>query len=471
MDKIYLDIKNKLSSSKDYIFKELSIKNKKVYLIFNEVLTDSEVINDFILRKLINLDNKKALNHLDYVLPDTNVMKITKDKIIYHINYGFVVIICNKDLIYAVETKADLSRGINQIESEITIKGPKDSFNENYNTNLGLIRRRIKSEYLKVDSLELGKSTNTKIGIMYMDNIASKENIDEVKKRLATIDIDGIIDSTYLKGNLEAKSNNFFPTVITTERPDKASMALLEGKICILVDMSSQVIIVPNFFIDFFHTTDDYYQKSINTTIVRILRLIAFIISIFLPAYYIALITHNQNAIPSLLLLNLKSNELNTPFPIFLEAIMMMISFEILKESDIRMSATTGSAISILGGLILGDALVSAGIMSPMMIIIIALSAISGLVFNEIELVNAIRAWRFILILLSSLLGIYGIYLGFIIIISKLTSLRSLNKPYFYPFSPFNLREQKDALIKTNDKSKKYRNPLLTKNIIRGRYK
>ncbi len=460
-------LKKKLNSG-DYIFKDITVKNKTLHLIFNEVLTDSLMINDFVLRRLMNIKNKKDFKTLENILPDTNVISIKSKDIIYYVNYGFVVIICNRNLIYAVELKADLSRGINTIESEITVKGPKDSFNENYNTNLGLIRRRIKSEHLKVDSLEIGVSTKTKVGILYMDNICEESLVTDVKNRLNTIDIDGIIDSTYLKNNLEDKS--LFPTIITTERPDKASMALLEGKVCLVVDMSSGVIILPQFFIDFFHTTDDYYQKSINTTFIRILRLIAFIISIFLPAYYIALITHNQNAIPVNLLLNLKSSQTNTPFPIFIEAIMMIISFEILKESDIRMSSTTGSAISILGGLVLGDALVNAGIMSPMMIIVVALSAISGLVFNEIEIVNAIRNLRFILIILSALLGIYGIYLAFIYIIATLTSLKSFNKPYLFPFSPFNFLEQRDSIIKT-DNNIKYRNPLLTHNIKRGRYK
>ena len=470
MKKLVDSIKSRIGSSKDYIFKDLKILNKNISLIFNEVLTDSEMINDFVLRRLINIKKKKDFKHLEDILPDTNISLINSDKIIYYVNYGFVVIICSNDLIYAIELKADLSRGINTAEGEVTIGGPKDSFNENYNTNLGLIRRRIKSEYLKVDSLEIGTLTFTKIGILYMDNIVDKNLVKDVKNRLNTINIDGIIDSTYLKGNLENNSS-LFPTIITTERPDKASMALLEGKVCLVVDMSSQVIILPQFFIDFFHTTDDYYQKPINASFIRILRFIAFCISIFLPAYYIALITHNQDAIPVNLLLNLKSSQINTPFPIFLEAIIMIISFEILKESDIRMSSTTGSAISILGGLILGDALVSAGIMSPMMIIVIALSAISGLVFNEIEIVNAIRNLRFLLILSSALLGIYGIYLSFIVIISILTSQKTFNKPYLFPFSPFNFNEQKDALIKTNTEKNKLRNPLLTKNIHRGGYK
>lgn len=235
--------------------------------------------------------------------------------------------------------------------------------------------------------------------------------------------------------------------------------------------MSSYALILPNFFIDFFHTVDDYYQKSINTTFVRLIRMISFFIAIFLPAFYIAVTTYNQDSIPMSLLLLLKAQRVSVPFPAVIEAFFMIISFEILRESDLRMSSTTGSAISILGGLILGDAAVNAGIMSPIMIIIIALSSIAGFVFSSIELVNAIRMYRIIFLLLACFLGIYGIYIGGVYLLYKLITLTSLDKPYLSPFSPFIKKEQSDAIFKSKNSSIKYRNPLLTKNKVRGKYK
>ena len=213
-----------------------------------------------------------------------------------------------------------------------------------------------------------------------MSTIVNMSLVNDVYNKIKDIDIDGIIDSGYIK-NIINSETLVFPTVITTERPDLVSMALLEGKVVLLVDNSPYAIIMPAFLIDFFHTPDDYYQKNFNISFIRIIRLIAFIVSIFLPAYYIAITTHNQDSLSLSLLLNFIEQRQNVPFPSLVEALLMTISFEVLRESDMRSSSTIGSAVSILGGLILGDALVSAGIISPIMIIIVAISIISG--FSE----------------------------------------------------------------------------------------
>ena len=465
MEKIVNDIRKRLPS-KDYIYKKIKIDKKELYLIFNEVLCSGDEINESILKRLTLLNHKNF--DLENKLPANNIKIIKKDEIISYVNKGFVVCLTD-DMIFAIEEKQKLERGITTIESELSLNGPKDSFSESFNTNLGLIRRRIKSEDLWWDEVTLGKSTETKVGILYMNNIVDKDLVEKVKARLNLIDIDGIIDSSYLKDNLE-NNNSFFPTISSTERPDKVAMSLLEGKVAIIVDMSSYVLILPNFFIDFFHTVDDYYQKSINVTFIRCIRILAFFISIFIPAYYIAVTTYNQNSIFLSLLLLLKAQRTAVPFPAIVEALFMIISFEILRESDLRMSSTTGSAISILGGLILGDAAVSAGIMSPIMIIVIAISSIAGFVFTSIELVNAIRLYRIIFLLLATVLGVYGIYLGAIYLLYKLITLTSFDKPYLAPFSPFIKNEMNDAIYKRDNKGEKTRNPLLTNNKKRGKY-
>jgi len=228
---------------------------------------------------------------------------------------------------------------------------------------------------------------------------------------------------------------------------------------------------MPCFFIDLFHNPDDYYQKAISISFIRIIRVLAFLIAIFIPAYYIAITTHNHDSVTTDLLLNFLSQRSTVPYPALVEAFIMTISFEILRESDMRMASTMGTAVSILGGLVLGDAAVSAGIISPIMIIVVAISAISGLVFTSIELTSAIRFWRIILMILAASLGIYGIFLGLILLVTKLASITSFNKPYLAPFSPFIKSEQTDAILRINTGNKtKKRNPLLTtKNKIRGR--
>ena len=353
-------------------------------------------------------------------------------------------------------------RDIGIIRSEITLGGARDSFIENINTNLNLIKKRIKSDKLKVDSMDIGRYTKTKINILYIDGIVKKDLVNHIKKKLEKIDIDGIIDSSYLRNSLE--KHNIFPTMSTTERPDRCSMGLLEGKVIILVDNSPYALILPSFFIDFFHTTDDYFQKSFNTSFIRIIRLIAFFIAIFIPGLYICITTRNYNLVPLDLLLVLKTGRTFVPFPAYIEAIFMIICFEILKESDLRRNITSGSAISILGGLILGDAAVSAGIVSPIMIIIIAISSISGLIFSSIELNNALRAYKIFILILSSIFGIYGLILGGIILLINLIDTEVFGYNYLSKF------EIDDSIIKI-DKNIKKRSNKLSNNIIRGRYK
>jgi len=356
-------------------------------------------------------------------------------------------------------------RDIGVIKSEISLSGAKDSFNENINTNLNLIKRRLNTNKLKIDSLTIGRYTNTNIFILYIDGIVKKDLVNHVKKNLNKINIDGIIDSSYLKNSLE-NNFNIFPTLTTTERPDKCSMALLEGKIVILVDTSPYALILPSFFIDFFHTTDDYFQKAFNTSFIRIIRLIAFLIAIFTPAIYISVTTRNYNLVPLDLLLVLKAGRTFVPFPAYIEALFMIICFEILKESDLRRNITSGSAISILGGLILGDAAVAAGIVSPIMIIVIAISSIAGLIFTSIELSNAIRTYKIILLILSTLFGIYGVIIGSILLLFNLLTTETFGYNYIY----FSKEEIKDSIIKIDTKIRK-RNSKLSNNIIRGKYK
>lgn len=463
---IVKEIKTRVGTSNDYKIKDICIDGKALTLFYNEVLTDSSSIDNFVLKSLLNLD-RNSFRKLDEHLPAINISKIKKNQIYDFVNNGFLIIFYRK--IYAVEVKAKLDRGINNIQSELSLSGPKDSFSENYNTNLGLIRRRIKSCDLKVMNLDIGVRSKTKVGILYIDDIVDKKIVKRIDEVLRRIDIDGIIDSSYLKITLEGQKS-FFPTIMMSERPDKSAMALLEGKVVILVDMSPYALILPSFFIDFFHTTDDYYQKSFNTTFIRIIRFFAFLIAIFTPACYIAVTTRNYDIVPLDLLLMLKAGRTFVPFPAYIEALFMIVCFEILKESDIRMSNTSGSSISILGGLILGDAAVSAGIVSPIMIIVVAISSIAGLVFSSIELVNALRLYKIILLLLGTLLGIYGVIIGTIYMIYKLLTLKVFGIPYLVPFIPFDKNEINDSFIKREESIKK-RNSFLTKNIVRGRYK
>lgn len=457
-------IKKDISVSKDYKVKELLVDGKKVYLVFNEVLCSTSMINDFILDDLISL-SKKGLKKVESALPDANIIPIEEKDIFSFVNQGFAVLVTDK--LYAIEVRAILDRGVTSVQSELSITGPKDSFTENFNSNLGLIRRRIKTTKLEARDMAIGRYTKTRVAVMSMKGIVKDELVDKICRQLERINIDGIIDSSYLKSYLEG-DHSLFPTVMMSERPDRASMALLEGKVVIITDLSPYALILPSFFLDYFHTVDDYYQKNSNTTFIRIIRVIAFFVAIFLPAIYIAVTTRNYDLVPYRLLLILKAGRTFVPFAAYIEALFMIIAFEILKESDIRMSATTGSAISILGGLILGDAAVSAGIVSPIMIIIIAISSIAALIFPSNELVNAIRFYKITILLLSAFFGIYGVMIGAIFLFYKLISMRSFGFSYLSPIIPFDKNEWRDSIIRKEEKIKK-RNSYITDNVVRGR--
>lgn len=457
-------IKKTISISKDYKIREFMVDRKKVYLVFNEVLCSTTMINDFILDDLIRL-SKRQLKNVESHLPDANVIGIEEKDIFSFVNQGFAVLITDK--LYAIEVRERLDRGVTSVQSELSITGPKDSFTEMFNTNLGLIRRRIKTTNLESLDLEVGRYTKTKVTILSVKGIVKEELVQKVYDQLKRISIDGIIDSSYLKSYLEG-DHTLFPTVMMSERPDRASMALLEGKVVILTDLSPYALILPSFFLDYFHTVDDYYQKNSNTTFIRIIRVIAFFAAIFLPAIYISVTTRNYDLVPYRLLLILKAGRTFVPFAAYIEALFMIIAFEILKESDIRMSATTGSAVSILGGLILGDAAVSAGIVSPIMIIIIAISSIAALIFPSNELVNAIRFYKISILLLSAFFGIYGVFVGVVFLFYKLISMKSFGFSYLSPIIPFDKYEWKDSILRKEQKTK-YRNSYITDNVVRGR--
>lgn len=465
--KIIDDLNKKIFPSKDYIVDKKVIDNIDVFFIYNEVLCDAIDISENVLKRF-TLFKRNNIKNIKNSLPDINIIDINEDEIFKYINNGYVVIIC-KYFTIAIEFRKNLNRSISEATSELSLNGSKDAFTENFNTNLGLIRKRLKTTDLKVIDMIIGRSSNTKVGILYMDNIVNMKTVDKIKKSLDKIDIDGIIDSSYLKNNLE-KNKSYFPTIMLTERPDKTSMNLLEGKVVILVDMSPYALILPCFLIDFFHTTDDYYQKDINTSFIRLIRIFAFFVALYLPGLYLSITLFNQDLIPLNLLLNLKAARTGVPFPIIIESLFMLISFEVLKESDIRMSATSGSAISILGGLILGDAAVSAGILSPITIIVIAISSIAGLVFTEIELVNAIRSYRLFFLICASLSGALGLIIGTVYLLYSLIKLKPFGIDYLYPFIPFSKTNLDDSVIR-NEKNVKKRNSILTRNIVRGKYK
>lgn len=435
---------------------------KGIHLIYLETLADQDKINDYILKAVAS---KRIITDIKKVLPSPNVKDIKNYKELkLYLETGFTIVLTDNEAI-AIETKANITRSIDTPSTEPTIFGPKDSLTENYQINLGLIKRRIKSNHLKNEVTYIGRFTKTLISTLYIDNVAEKELVDQVREKMQNIVIDGINDIGELKQFLVKETKNVFPAFKMTERPDIIAKSLLEGKIVILMDTSPYALIIPSFLADFINPVSDDYTKNINVNFLKILRFLCFFLSIITPAFYVAITTFNQETIPTSLLINFQAQREGVPFPAVIECLITLIICEILRESDTRFPSSYGSAISILGALVLGDAAVSAGIVSPIMIIVIAITFISSLIFTDLEIINAIRHWRFFFLVVCSIYGLYGIGLSLIFFIANMSNYEVFNKPYFYPISPFDSSYIKETLFKMRNTR---RSKILSHNKYKG---
>ncbi len=460
-------IKKRLGNSSDIVNRQI---NNITYIYLESVSSDDKISN-FLNKSITTIDNfDDLLNKLENSIYNSHITTLNDlEECYYYLTSGYTCLFIKGYTKYiAIETKTKLDRGITESSSEPLIRGPKDSFTENHAINIGLIRKRIKDPNLWIEEKKIGRRTKTKVSLIYIKDIAESRNIKIIKKHLNDIDIDGILDSGYIRDYLETKQKSSFPKMISTERPDLTCQNLLNGKIVILVENSPIVLILPATLDDFLKSSEDYYQKSINATFSRILRYIAFLVTILTPSLYIALMTFNQEMIPDQLLISLAGQRSQVPFPTFIEVLIFIIVFEILREADIRSPSVSGASMSIVGALVLGDAAVAAGIVSPIVIIVVAITSICELVFSDMDMSNAIRQWRLIFIFSTIFTGIIGIVVAGIILIIKLCSIESLNTPYLIPFSPLNTNVFKDSIILAPANKRTKRPDYITNNITKA---
>lgn len=470
--KIINKLKEETNNSSYIVYREKYINNIKIDIIYNEVLTDQDKMSNFIYRSLDHIEKIYQEKELLYDVIKNNISNIkikeinNYQDICKYLNNGFVILLIEDDYSLALEVKKNLTRSIEKPMTETTIRGAMDSFTENIETNIGLIKRRLKTNKLWNEDMELGKYTKNKISILTIKGLTDSKIKDNIINKLNSLEIDGVTDTGTLKHLIDNETKTIFPTSITTERPDKVVSSLLRGKTVIIIDNCPFVLIMPIDINDFFLSQDDKDSNYINNSLTRILRYLAFFITILTPGIYIALTTFNQEMIPLELLTSFASQRSTVPFPAFFEALLMFISFEILRESDYRIPNVSNSALSIVGALILGEAAVNAGIVSPIMIIIVAITAISALVIVEPELSNAIKWYRILFMLGGTTIGIFGIFIVFIIFTTNLCSINSYGKSFTMPFTPIN-SDIKNSIIKFPLLKRNKRNKYLTNNIIR----
>ena len=457
--KIIEKIKKLYGNSPDINTRLINVKGTNIGIIFLESSSQASTISDFIIKGTLYASSNKTIFQNIFEALKNNLFNsqlfTIKDynQFPYFLSSGFTIVVVDGiDEAIIMETRGQLDRGVTESTSEPILRGSKDSFTESHSKNLGLIRKRIKDPNLWFDEIKLGRRTQTRISIAYINGIADPQKLKEIKKRLKKIDVDGVLDSGNIRDYLVDKKSAF-PQIQSTERPDVTSQALLSGKIVIFVENCPFTLIMPNVFIDYLHTSEDQYQKSSNITFTRVLRTIALIITIFTPAIYIAITTYDQNTIPDKLLISLAIQREGVPFPTAFEIILLTTIFEILRESDLRSPSSMSAAMSIVGALVLGQAAVDAGIVSPITVIVVAFTSICSLVFTDIDFMNGIRTWRFIFILAASILGIIGILSFTIIWLVKLSSLENLETSFLSPFAPFSKQDQNDAIYKAPEEN------------------
>lgn len=462
---VFKYINNTFKDTPDLVKRKIKYSFSFVYIYYIETICSSEQVNNFILK---NLTNPSSHRRFKDILAGPNFKEINLNKLEFYLYNGFTVLVY-RNKIYAIETKASLDRSVTSPLVEQDLYGAKDALLENYQKNIGLIKRRLKSSHLKTKEYKLGRFTQTSTGVLYIDNITDMSLVKRIDALLNKIDTDSVIDVGELKQFLTMDKGNIFPPTKLTERPDVIVKALLDGKLVIVMDTSPFAIILPAVLADFINPISDKYLYQRNANNLKILRMICFFLTIFTPAFYIAIISYNQETIPASLLTNFITQNEGIPFPATIETFFMIFICEMLRESDIRFPSNFSSSISILGALILGDAAVSANIVSPIMIIITSLTFISSMIFSNVELSGAIRIWRFIAMIIASFYGLYGVALAFIFFIVSLSSYSSFGLPYTFPVVPFSLPYLKETLYESDIHDNKKRSPYLTKNIRKQR--
>ncbi|AFC27820.1 GerA spore germination protein [Paenibacillus mucilaginosus 3016] len=459
-------IRKQLGASGDIVIREITLGSPqpiRAAVLYTDGLADKQIIHESILPSLMTVS---APHSAEPLLPETGaallariqdtVLQVGELKAVPDLagvlremlSGNTVVLVDGVQSALSVGTPGWKDRAISEPAVQNVIRGPRESFTETLRTNTALVRRRIRDERLRCEQRAIGSVTHTEIAIMYVDGLADPSVLQEIDERLGRIRTDAILEGGYIEEFIQDKTLTPFPTLFNSERPDVIAAGLLEGRVAILIDGTPFVLLVPALFNQFFQSAEDYYQRADIAIFLRILRYLSFFIALLGPSLYIAVTTFHQDLLPTQLLISLASQREGIPFPAFVEAMMMEIAFEILREAGIRMPKAIGQAVSIVGALVIGQAAVEAGIVSAAMVIVVSLTAISNFVFPSFNMAISVRILRFGMMLLAATFGFFGVTIGLLALVIHLCSLRSFGVPYMAPFGPYNTQDQEDAIFR-----------------------
>ncbi len=434
-------IMNELHQTAD--LKVRALKKGKAALIYLESLSDQEKIqeNIFVPLELGKYDDI-------YEIPNSKVTENLEEAIITLIRGHALYLEEGRKKVNQFNVTSSYNRSVDEPANEKIVRGSHDGFVENILININLVRKRIEHRDLKVKYFKLGKKTNTNVALMYMEGLADPEIVQKVETRIKDISADMIHSPGHIEEFIEDQTSSPFPQMLNTERPDRVVANLIEGRIAIMSEGSPTTLIAPSTFFMFYQSPDDYNMRWYTGTFVRLIRLMSFLIAVGLPAFYIAIVSFHFEVIPDELVMPVKSSINEIAYPPIMEALVMVVIIELIRESGIRLPQPIGQTIGIVGGLVIGDAVVRAGLVSNVMVIVVALTAIASFVVPSNELSTTLRLLTFPLIILAATLGFVGIVFGLLFIAIHLAKLESFGVPYFAPLAPLSIRDLKDTFVR-----------------------
>ncbi|KEO84830.1 spore germination protein [Tumebacillus flagellatus] len=445
------ELQETLADVHNVVFRSFLIaKRKEAALIYLEGLTDVRALHDSVLKPLMTPSDPSLPDLVKESLPVASVREIRSlEECARSILDGNPILLQDQvEFALRMGLEHVEQRGIEEPKSEPAVRGSQEGFTESLPTNLSIMRRIIRSPHLKSQMIELGSYTNTQVVLLSITGVADPQLVQEVHDRVSRIETDGILEGGYLEEFIEDTPYSPFPQVQNTQRPDVVAAALLEGRVALVVEGTPDVLILPTTLNALLQASDDYYQRFLFVSSIRLLRYFVLIISLVLPGVFVAMLNFHQEMIPTRLLISIASAHEVVPFPSIVETFMMQIAYEILREAGLRLPRQAGSAVTIVGALVIGEAAVSAGFVSAPVVIVIALTGIASFTTPHYALEQTIRLIRLGLLLLGGMIGMLGIMFGLLGICIHLCALRSFGVPYLFPITPLRTSELKDTFVR-----------------------
>ncbi len=417
-----------------------------VEVAINNITIEESVIGKLI-GKLMDMPKEEQYKFLnDNALGITDVKELyTVEEVIMGVMIGDgVIFIDGYDKAIKIKSKGYPMMGVGKSDLEKVIRGSREGFADALKCNTALIRKRVRSNKFKVKEKIIGSTTNTTVAIAYVEGVARQSVIDEITKRIDNLDIDGLTDTGIIEQLTEENKYSPFPQFQTTERPDKAAMAVMDGRVIVFVDNTPVALMLPTSYNNFFQTVDDYYNRHQVVTFIRLVRYFASFLAMALPALYLAVVNYHPEILPTPLVYSLAAARENVPFPALIEVLILEFSFELLSEAGVRIPGPMGSTVGIVGGLIIGQAAVTANIVSPIIVIIVAMTALASFAIPNEELSSAYKLLKYFLIACAYFFGFFGIIAGLIVILRHLASLKSFGFPYLLPMVSDEINDNED---------------------------